>query len=90
MSEPELELGNKVLWWQKPLELIAFGAVGVEHLNRRRPLGTEALKSLRLLFDVDLYRQEIVLDKALDAWVGIDLGIQPSASSSHGSGIEIQ
>ncbi len=90
MSEPELELGKKVVWRQEPLELIPFGAVGIEHLDRRRPLSTEALKCLRLFFDVDLYGQEIVLDEGLDARVGIHLGIQPSASPSHWSGIEIQ
>jgi hypothetical protein len=38
---------------------------------------------------VDLDRNELIFDKALDPSVGVHLGIQPSASSSHGSCIEI-
>ena len=30
------------------------------------------------------------MDEAFDAGIGIDLGIQPSASPSHGSSIEIE
>jgi len=38
---------------------------------------------------VDLDRNEIIFDKALDPSVGVHLGIQPSASSSHGRCVEI-
>ena len=55
-----------------------------------RPLHAEALEFRRLFFDVNLYRKEIVADVALDTSVGIDLGIQPSASSSHRRGAEVK
>jgi hypothetical protein len=58
-------------------------------LDRRRPLRAEALEGFWLFFDVDLGRDIVVIDEALDARVGVYLGIQPSASSSHRSCVEI-
>jgi hypothetical protein len=45
---------------------------------------------LWLLFGVDLDGEIVVVDEALYARVGVNLGIQPSASSSHRSRVEIQ
>jgi hypothetical protein len=43
-----------------------------------------------VLLDVGLDRQEILVDKAGDFFVGIRLGLQPSASASSGSRTEIE
>jgi hypothetical protein len=79
----------KVVRRQKTLELMALGAVGIEHLDRWRPLRAEALEYFWLLFDMDLDRDVVVIDEALDARVGKDLGIQPSTGSSHRSCVEV-
>jgi hypothetical protein len=52
-------------------------------------LRAEAFEGFGLLFDVDLDRNEISADEALNTRVGVPLGIQPSASSSHGRCVEI-
>jgi hypothetical protein len=71
------------------LELMALGTIGIEHLDRWRPLRAEALEYFWLLLEVDLYREVEGIDKILDSRVRVNLGIQPSASSSHRSCIEI-
>jgi hypothetical protein len=43
-----------------------------------------------LLLEVNLYRQEVLINEVGNFWVGIDLGIQPSARASHGGGAEVQ
>ena len=68
---------------------MALGAVRIQDLHRWRPLRAEALESFWLFFDVNLDWDEISIDKALDSRIRVHLGIQPSASSSHGSCIEI-
>jgi hypothetical protein len=68
---------------------MALGAVVVEDLDRRRPLRAEAFEGLRLLFDVDFHGKVVGIDKALNARVGVDLGIQPSAGPSHWGRVKI-
>jgi hypothetical protein len=58
-------------------------------LDSRRPLRAEALERFRLFFDVDFDRQVVFVDEALDARVGVNLGIQPSTSPSHRSCVEV-
>ena len=89
VSEPKLELRKKVVRRQKTFELMALGPVGIQHLDRWRPLRAEALKYFWLLFDMDSYGDVIVIDESFNTRVGINLGIQPSASSSHRSCVEI-
>ena len=68
---------------------MALGAIRIQDLHRWRPLRAEAFEGFWLLFDVDLDRNEISADEALNTRVGVHLGIQPSASPSHRSCIEI-
>ncbi len=75
---------------QKPFELVALCAVRIEQLHGRSPLRSEALEGLRLLLDVDLHRDEVVIDETLHTWVSVNLGIQPSAAPSNRRSIEIQ
>jgi hypothetical protein len=79
----------KIIRRQKTFELMSLGPVGIQHLDRWRPLRTETLEGFWLFFDVDLDRDVVVIDEALDAGVGVDLGIQPSAGSSHRSCVEV-
>jgi hypothetical protein len=58
-------------------------------LYRGCPLRAEALEYFRLLFDVDLYREIVGIDKILNSRVRVNLGIQPGAGSSHWCCIEI-
>ena len=43
---------------------MALDAVWIEQNERRCPLRTKALEYLRLLLDVDLYRNEVFVDEA--------------------------
>jgi hypothetical protein len=83
VGDPELELSEKVVRRQKTFELMALDTVGIQHLDRRRPLRAEALECFWLLFDVDSYGDVVAVDETFDTRVGINLGIQPGASSSH-------
>jgi hypothetical protein len=53
-------------------------------------LGAEPLESLRVLLDMNFDGNKPLFDQRRNALIGIDLGIQPSTSRSHGSGTEIQ
>lgn len=90
VGEPELELGEEVVGRQKALELVTLCAVRVEQLHGRSPQRSESLKRFRLLLDVNLDWDEILIDEFLHARVGVNLGIQPGASPSHWGGIEIK
>ena len=79
----------KIIRRQKTFELMSLGPVGIQHLDRWRSLRTETLEGFWLFFDVDLDRDVVVIDEALDARVGVDLGIQPSAGFSHRSCVEV-
>ena len=90
VSKAEFELSKKVVRRQETLKLMSLGSVGIQNLDRRSPLRTEALKRFWLLLDMDLYRKIVVIDEFLDARIRVYLGIQPGASPSHGRCIEIQ
>ena len=68
---------------------MALGALRIEHLNRGRPLRAKTFKCFWLLFDMDLDRNEVVINEFLHARVGVNLGIQPGATASHGRCVEI-
>ena len=42
-----------------------------------------------MFFDVRLDRDEVVVDEGRDIWVGVRLGLQPSARASSRGGTEI-
>lgn len=89
MCQSELELCEKIIGGQKPFELVPLGSLAVQDLKSRRPLRAEALKGLRLLFDVNFYGNEIFVDETLNARIGVDLGIQPSTRPSHRGSVEV-
>jgi hypothetical protein len=84
VREAEHELGKKVVGRQKALELMSFSPTGIQNLDRRRPLRAEARKGLWLFLDMYLYRNIVFIDEFLDTRIGINLGIQPGATASHG------
>src|SRR2546425_6278871 len=69
-------------------------AVGIEQENRRRPrrLVTFAvlLECRRIVLHVYAGGKKILIDKAHDALIGPHLGVQPSTTTSHRRGAEIQ
>lgn len=88
--QPELDLRQELIRGKKALEAISLDAVRVGDDHRRRPLRAESLKSFRVLLDVVFYRYEVLVDEVADLRVGVNLGVQPSASPSHRSGAEIE
>jgi putative membrane protein len=94
VAQAQRQLGEKVGRGEKALDAMPLDAVRVELENRRRPLRVEAFRESlvvgRLVLDVEASRNEAVGDEPGDAFVGIDLGFQPSASASHRGGGEVQ
>ena len=89
-GQAQFQLRQKILGGQVPFDPVPFHAVGIHHQDGRRPLGVEALESLGLFFDMDFNRDKIIGNKLAYPVVGIYLGIQPGAPSSHRGGAEIQ
>jgi hypothetical protein len=90
VREAEHELGKKIVGRQKALELMSFGTIGIQNLDRRRPLRAKARKGFWLLLDMYLYRKIVLNDKFLDTRIGVNIGIQPGATASHGRCVKIQ
>jgi hypothetical protein len=89
MREAQAELRQEIVRWEVTLEAVAFRAVRICQDEGRRPLCAEPLERLRLVFDVNLDREEVLVDVSIDVRVRISLGIQPSARPSHGRSVEI-
>jgi hypothetical protein len=90
VRQPKLQLRQEVVRRQIAFYAVPLFAVGIEDLDGRGPLRVEALEILRLLFDVDVYRNEVFGDELLNLGIGIYLGFQPSACPSHRRGAEVQ
>jgi hypothetical protein len=90
VCQPEFELCQEIVRRQETFELMALRPIPIQNLDSGGPLRSEALKRLRLLFDVDFYRNEVLVDEGINARIGIYLGIQPGTGTSHGGGVEIQ
>ncbi len=90
VGQRELELSQEIRNRQEAFELMPLHARGIERHDGGGPLGAETLEIIRTFFDVDLYRNEVFGDEGDDTGIGIDLGIQPSASTSHRRGREIK
>jgi hypothetical protein len=90
MRQAQLELRQKIIGRQVSFELVPLGSFAIENLYGWRPLCAKALKSLRLFLDVDLYRNEILVDEVFYAGIRINFGVQPSTGASHRRGIKVQ
>jgi hypothetical protein len=53
-------------------------------------LRAESLEPFRVLLDLVLDRNEVLVDEVTDPRIGVYLGIQPGASPSHWSSTEIE
>jgi hypothetical protein len=83
-------LRQELLHRQKTFKPVALRSIGVRNDEDGRPLHAKALEALRILLDVNFYRNEIFIDEGRDPRIGIYLGIQPSASPSHRGRTEIE
>lgn len=62
--QPHLKLCAKLFLWQIALYAPTLFAVRIHNQNRRRPHCVEAMKVDRVLFDVRLQGQKILVDEA--------------------------
>ena len=90
LSQPQFELRQKIVRRQIPFETVPLFALRIENDQRRRPLRAETLETLRMLFDMYLDRDEMLVDELRDAFIRVYLGIQPSACPSHRRGAKIE
>jgi hypothetical protein len=94
VTESEHELRQKFVRRQEAFDPVLFLALRIEDQRRRRPLRVvllpQALELGRLVADVNPRRKEVLDDEPGDSLIGIDLGIQPSASLSRGRRAEVQ
>ncbi len=90
VSQAQFELGKKIVRRKKTLKLVSLGSVGIQNLNRWRPLGAKAIKCFWLLLDVYLHRQIVVIDEFFDARIRVNLGLQPGTPPSHRRCTKIQ
>jgi hypothetical protein len=89
LGVPHLELRQEVIHRQETLHAVALDAFRIDEQQRRSPLRAEAIECLRLILDVDLDGDVTGVDGLPDLRIGVDLGIQPSASPSHGGRVEV-
>ena len=88
---PERDLGKRpeVVSGQISLEARAFFAIGVCDHDRRRPRGVETVKVFGILLEMNIERNEVLVDKGRDFGVLVRLGFQPSTCTSRRRGAEI-
>src|SRR5207249_11817864 len=89
-SQNELQERKEIVGRKETLEAVTFGAVCIRHDQGGRPLGFEALEILRAFLDVDLNGYKVLTNEPAHLLLRVNLGIQPSASRSHGRGAEIK
>ena len=90
LSQAQLQLRKEFLDGQIAFETVTFGTARIRDNYGRSPLRAEALETLRVLFDMDLQRNEVLIDEAGNPFIGINLGIQPSACASRRRRAEIE
>ena len=94
MAKAEHELRQQVLGWQEPLYAVSLGTTRIDDEQSGGPLCAiplpEASEIFGLVLHMDARRDEVIRDKSGYLLIGIDLGIQPSASRSHWCGAEVQ
>src|SRR5690349_4546497 len=90
LRESKLNLGQELICGEKTFEAVSLRPVRIRDNHSRRPLRAEPLKPFRVLLDVVLHRDEVLVDEVTDLRIRIYLGIQPGASPSHRSRAEIK
>ncbi len=87
VRQAELELREKIVRRNKPLDAISLLASAVDDEDGRRPLRAEArpepLELVGLLAHVNADRDEVFGDEVSHRGLRIHLGFQPSAAASH-------
>src|SRR5712691_5739975 len=90
LTQPELQLAEEFVGREEALDAVTLFLIRVDDQDRRRPVDAEALHSLRMFFDMQANRNEVVDDERADARLGVNLGFQPSTTASHRRGGEIE
>ena len=89
-ASPSSSCRQEIFGWQVAFEAIPLRPVRIRDDDRGCPLRAEPLEAFWVFLDVNLDWQEMLLDERRHAFVGVRLGIQPSACSSHRRGAEIE
>jgi len=79
----------KLLSRQISFEALSLVSVHVHHQNGRRPNGVKAAKILGIVLDVDVERNEIIVDEGRQTGVAIRLVLEPLAGTSRRCGAEV-
>src|SRR2546421_6241806 len=94
LAETELQLGEEIRSLEKSFHAVLLRSVRIQLEDRRGPLRavtlTESLEVGRLLPHVQTRGDEVLRDEAGDAFIRVDLGIQPSAATSHRRSAEVE
>jgi hypothetical protein len=89
----ELELRQEIIQRQETFEPVPLFSRWIDDEHCWRPLHAVASANpfplVRLIANVNPDRDEMIGDEPNDPFVGVHLGIQPSAAASHRSGGEI-
>ena len=90
----ELELREEIIQRQEAFEPVSLFSRWIDDEHRWRPLhavlAADSLPLLRLIADVNPHGNEMIGDELHDPFIGVHLGIQPSAAASHRSGGKIR
>src|SRR5213078_3461356 len=81
-GETERYLSDEIVCGQEPLNSVPLSAVRVQDDLGGGPVDVELFYDLWMLAHVHLDRDEVVLDQAPNAFIGVDFGFQPNASAS--------
>ena len=76
LSLPENHLTDEVFRWQKADETVMFAIIGVQDDEGRGPFDTEAIDQSLILVEIDLERNEVLLNGKTDIGVRISNSFQ--------------
>lgn len=94
MAQAQGKLRDQISGRQKAFDPVSFDTFGIEHQDRRCPLrgvsGAESLEFIGLFPHMNPHGNEVLLDEAGYPLVRVHLGIQPSTTTSHRRGAEVE
>src|ERR1700722_11833589 len=88
-SEGQAELGLKLGTRKVALHANTLGAIVIQEQNSGCPDDVETVKPRRMLFNVHVQGDELLINKRRDLGIGVRLGLQPSACASSRGGAEV-
>jgi hypothetical protein len=90
LLQSKSQLSEEIFRRQVTLKSVPLRSIRVRNDNRGSPLGTEALKTRRILLDVNFDWDKALVHHGAYTRVRVYLGIQPSACPSHWRGTKIE